>query len=218
MQEEDPGGPVVMMSGHGTVSTAVKAMKRGAFDYLEKPLSYARTVETLKKSLDPKKRDTAGTGGGSHLESLRIEPPPTMQLLAETTIPQRTIRQSTVVYGLGLHSGRRTGMVFQPLPPDSGIHFVILPTNTLIPAHVCQVAETDYATTLSKDGDNIRTVEHLLSVLHASGITNLLIKVHGEIPILDGSAFEFCRSSRRRRASRSRIALAERWSSIGSTR
>src|SRR5581483_1720401 len=35
-------------------------------------------------------------------------------------------------------------------------------------------------------------VEHLLSALHARGVTNLLIKVHGEIPVLDGSALEFC--------------------------
>jgi UDP-3-O-acyl-N-acetylglucosamine deacetylase len=36
------------------------------------------------------------------------------------------------------------------------------------------------------------TVEHLLAVLHSYGITNLLVKVQGEIPILDGSAIEFC--------------------------
>jgi len=35
-------------------------------------------------------------------------------------------------------------------------------------------------------------VEHFLAVLHSYGITNLLVKVQGEIPILDGSAVEFC--------------------------
>jgi UDP-3-O-[3-hydroxymyristoyl] N-acetylglucosamine deacetylase len=55
------------------------------------------------------------------------------------------------------------------------------------------VAETDYATTVTAGGESIRTVEHLLSVLHAYGICNLLVKVHGEIPVLDGSAVEFCR-------------------------
>jgi UDP-3-O-acyl N-acetylglucosamine deacetylase len=58
---------------------------------------------------------------------------------------------------------------------------------------VSSVADTDYATSLVRDGEAIRTVEHLLSVLHATGITNLLIKVHGEIPVLDGSALEFCK-------------------------
>jgi UDP-3-O-acyl N-acetylglucosamine deacetylase len=83
-------------------------------------------------------------------------------------------------------------MILQPLPPDSGIHFFTLPSGSHILAHVSAVAETDYATTLHGGGDRIRTVEHLLSALHAYGITNLLIKVHGEIPVLDGSALEFC--------------------------
>jgi UDP-3-O-acyl N-acetylglucosamine deacetylase len=83
-------------------------------------------------------------------------------------------------------------MSLQPLPPDSGIHFITLPTGVEIPAHVGAVADTDYATTLSREGENIRTVEHLLSALHACGVGNLLIKVHGEIPVLDGSALEFC--------------------------
>ena len=82
-------------------------------------------------------------------------------------------------------------MAIQPLPSDSGIHFLTLPTTTHIPAWVGEVAETDYATTLSRDGATIRTVEHLLSALHAYGITNLLVKVHGEIPVLDGSALGF---------------------------
>ena len=45
---------------------------------------------------------------------------------------------------------------------------------------------------MSVEGESIKTVEHLLSALHAYGITNLLVKVHGEIPVLDGSALEFC--------------------------
>ena len=50
------------------------------------------------------------------------------------------------------------------------------------------MGETEYATTLASEGEEVRTVEHLLSALHAAGITNLLIKVRGEIPVLDGSA------------------------------
>jgi UDP-3-O-acyl N-acetylglucosamine deacetylase len=61
-----------------------------------------------------------------------------------------------------------------------------------IPAYLGSVGETEYATTLRGPGEEIRTIEHLLATLHAAGITNLLIKVHGEIPVLDGSALEFC--------------------------
>jgi UDP-3-O-acyl N-acetylglucosamine deacetylase len=200
LRETDPTAAVVMMSGHGTTSTAVKAIKMGAFDYLEKPLSYKRAVEAAAGALSYKRSLEAGAEGLSDLprdrfeEERRFTAAPALPLLVETGHPQRTIRHSTVVYGLGLHSGQRTGMVLQPLPEDSGIHFVTLPTGIEIPAHVRAVADTDYATTLSGEGESIRTVEHLLSALHAYGVSNLLIKVHGEIPVLDGSALEFCRT------------------------
>jgi UDP-3-O-acyl N-acetylglucosamine deacetylase len=200
LRETDPKAAVVMMSGHGTTSTAVKAIKMGAFDYLEKPLSYKRAVEAAAGALSYKRSLEAGAEGLSDLprdrfeEERRFTAAPALPLLVETGHPQRTIRHSTVVYGLGLHSGQRTGMVLQPLPEDSGIHFVTLPTGIEIPAHVRAVADTDYATTLSGEGESIRTVEHLLSALHAYGVSNLLIKVHGEIPVLDGSALEFCKT------------------------
>ncbi len=43
--------PVVMMSGHGTVETAVKATKLGAYDFIEKPLSYEQLILTIKNAL-----------------------------------------------------------------------------------------------------------------------------------------------------------------------
>jgi two-component system nitrogen regulation response regulator NtrX len=43
---------VVMISGHGTVETAVRATKAGAFDFLEKPLSLEKTLLTVKHALD----------------------------------------------------------------------------------------------------------------------------------------------------------------------
>ena len=47
----DQGMPVVMISGHGTVSTAVEATKLGAFDFLEKPLSTERVTVTIRNAL-----------------------------------------------------------------------------------------------------------------------------------------------------------------------
>ncbi len=43
--------PVVMISGHGTVSTAVEATKRGAFDFIEKPLATERVLLTVRNAL-----------------------------------------------------------------------------------------------------------------------------------------------------------------------
>ncbi len=47
----DPLMPVVMISGHGTIETAVEATKHGAVDFIEKPLSLARLLATVKTAL-----------------------------------------------------------------------------------------------------------------------------------------------------------------------
>jgi DNA-binding NtrC family response regulator len=53
--------PVVMMSGHGTVDTAVEATRLGAFDFVEKPLSLAKLLHTVERAIDASKKP-AGPG------------------------------------------------------------------------------------------------------------------------------------------------------------
>lgn len=196
IKAEDDGAVVIMMSGHGTAPTAVQSIKMGALDYLEKPLAYERIVEAVNAALGHS--DPAAVTPSLDAEKAQIESGqflavrPDLPIVRRGDLPQRTIKNAAVIYGLGLHSGRRTGMVLQPLPVDSGVHFLTLPKRTSIPAHISAVGDTEYATTLSHGGEDVRTVEHFLGALHAFGITNLLIKVHGEIPVLDGSALEFC--------------------------
>ena len=45
-----------MMSGHGTVETAVEATRLGAFDFVEKPLSLQKLLRTVERALDAGKR------------------------------------------------------------------------------------------------------------------------------------------------------------------
>ncbi len=52
-QENQPlSCPVVMMSGHGTVETAVQATRLGASDFIEKPIALARLLATVKQTLE----------------------------------------------------------------------------------------------------------------------------------------------------------------------
>ena len=46
--------PVIMISGHGTIDTAVDSIKKGAFDFIEKPLDLNRLLVTLKNALEKK--------------------------------------------------------------------------------------------------------------------------------------------------------------------
>src|SRR5450631_3074275 len=56
-----PGCPVVMMSGHGTVETAVEATRLGAFDFIEKPLSLAKLLRVVERALDSGRRKRLAT-------------------------------------------------------------------------------------------------------------------------------------------------------------
>src|SRR5690606_38162647 len=47
--------PVVMMSGHGTVETAVEATRLGAYDFIEKPIALAKLLITLERALEAAK-------------------------------------------------------------------------------------------------------------------------------------------------------------------
>jgi two-component system, NtrC family, nitrogen regulation response regulator NtrX len=52
LRELDPRAVIVMISGHGTIATAVEATQRGAFDFLEKPLDTDRLLVTVRNALN----------------------------------------------------------------------------------------------------------------------------------------------------------------------
>jgi len=52
LRENSPETPIVMISGHGDVDTAVESIKKGAFDYIQKPLDLNRLLVTLRNALD----------------------------------------------------------------------------------------------------------------------------------------------------------------------
>ena len=76
IRELDALLPVVMVSGHATVGTAVEATKLGAFDFLEKPISTERVLVTIRNALDQQRlrvenRTPAARGGGAARDDRR---------------------------------------------------------------------------------------------------------------------------------------------------
>ncbi len=105
---------------------------------------------------------------------------------------QKTLGKSVALCGMGLHSGIKTGVIISPLPPGSGIIFGDISTGRQVRANIDFVESTEYATTLKFGNVAVRTIEHLMATLHIYGITNALLKVGDEVPIMDGSAAELC--------------------------
>ena len=126
------------------------------------------------------------------IKTYNIEPiSPASTTLRESN--QRSISKSVVLYGRGLHSGLKTGLIIEPLPPGSGIQFGNLTSPDTVRASVDFVDGTNHATNLRNGTVTARTIEHLMSALHAYKISNILIKMSEEVPVMDGSAVEFCR-------------------------
>ncbi|HXV82307.1 MAG TPA: UDP-3-O-acyl-N-acetylglucosamine deacetylase [Candidatus Binatia bacterium] len=195
IKSKAPATHVVMISGHGNIHTAVMATKAGAFDFIEKPVSLHGLLSTAQRALGAlslARSKEASVNGLRKTKTGRRFAAPTSHGNLSPSIKQRTLKKSIVTSGQGLHSGIKTGLILHPMPPQSGILFTGISGDVRVPAHLDYVGSTGYATSLRDRGFAVGTVEHLLAALHSYGITNLLVKVQGEIPILDGSAVEFC--------------------------
>jgi len=192
IKSQKPDINVVMVSGHGNIHTAVTATKFGAFDFIEKPVSLDGLLSTVQRALGEAPVPGGRTQPGARSKKVRAGKPAVVKTAVGQRIKQKTLAKSVVLSGQGLHSGVKTGLILHPLPANSGILFTGISGDVTVPAHLEYVGSTGYATSLRSKDYAVGTVEHLLAVLHSYGISNLLIKVQGEIPILDGSALEFC--------------------------
>ena len=209
LKESCPETEVVMMSGHATISNALEAVKRGAFDLIEKPLDIESLLLAAKTALKNRKSsvntnsavvnpvisgETANELGSmtENFSALGTHPGICSLQMAGRNIGQRTLKESIVLYGHCLHSGMKSGLVLQPLPANSGIHFAQMGGPNTAPAYVSHVESTTLATTVRSGAVAVSTIEHLMSALHAYKISNLLIKCNGEVPVFDGSSIEFC--------------------------
>ena len=80
---------VIMISGHGTIETAVRATKLGAYDFLEKPLSIDRTLILIKHAIDAKKLRGENRDLKKQLQSKSV--------IVGDSIPMKALRQQTSI-------------------------------------------------------------------------------------------------------------------------
>lgn len=104
---------------------------------------------------------------------------------------QKTLKDSFILEGKGLHTGLNIKIKFLPAPENHGykIKRVDIENQPEIDAVAENVIATKRGTVLGKNDIQVSTVEHALAALYAYGIDNCLIEVNApEFPILDGSA------------------------------
>ena len=80
LQESHPDLPVIIMTAHSDLETAVAAFKDGAFEYLPKPFDIAETIQTIKRALAQRSKEA---------ETATIEDIPDTEMLGESPSMQK---------------------------------------------------------------------------------------------------------------------------------
>ena len=134
---------------------------------------------------------------------------------------QVTLAAGVSYSGAGLHSGKNVTMTLKPGKPDTGIVFVRtdLPEQPEVHARAELVTSTLKATTLSENGVQVFTVEHLLGALFAMGVDNCRIEMDSpEPPVTDGSGLVFAQmvqqAGRREQEAERKICIIDRTFSV----
>lgn len=76
VHQRDPDLPVILITGHGDISTAVEAMREGAWDFLEKPFSSEQLVEVVRRGIDKRRLSLENRYLKAELEAQQSAPGP----------------------------------------------------------------------------------------------------------------------------------------------
>ena len=109
---------------------------------------------------------------------------------------QKTIQSSIHIQGKGLHSGKKGNLHLKPGNVNTGIIFKrtdIENDKNIIEANYKNVSSPILCTKIKNShGISVSTIEHLMAAFYGEGIDNILVEIDcPEIPIMDGSAFDF---------------------------
>jgi DNA-binding NtrC family response regulator len=86
LKEAEINTPIIMISAHGTIETAVDATKKGAFDFIQKPLDLNRLLVTVRNALEKKQLIV-------ETKSLKKKVDKTFQIIGESNAIQNLLKQ-----------------------------------------------------------------------------------------------------------------------------
>lgn len=100
-----PGLPVVLVTGHGDVDMAIGAMRKGAYDFIEKPFNPERLVETIQRACEKRRlmlenlRLQQHLSSASGIDSRLIGISPAIQRLKQEIITLGELDTNVIIYG-----------------------------------------------------------------------------------------------------------------------
>ncbi len=124
--------PVVMMSGHGTVDTAVEATRLGAFDFIEKPLSMAKLLRTVEGALEQSRGEKSQKA--LHMVPRLVEPVGTSLVMRQLRerVRKAAMHETSVLMTGEAGTGREAfARYLHSVSPRAGKPFVDIVCGTL---------------------------------------------------------------------------------------
>ena len=114
---------------------------------------------------------------------------------------QKTLKSPIQLEGVGLHTGLKINLCMKPAEVNSGITFKRTDVDkfrSLIEANYKNVNSAILCTKIANSyGVSVSTIEHLMATFYIEEIDNVLVEVDAsEVPIMDGSAFDFVEAIR----------------------
>ena len=109
---------------------------------------------------------------------------------------QKTIKSPVDLQGVGLHNGIKVNLSLKPSEANSGVVFKrtdVESDKSIIEANYKNVSSPILCTKIkNSNGVSVSTIEHLMAAFYGEGIDNVLVELDApEVPIMDGSAFDF---------------------------
>jgi two-component system nitrogen regulation response regulator NtrX len=101
LRERNVDAQVVMISGHGNIESAVRAIKMGAFDFVEKPLSLEKTVLVVRNALRQRRLEAENRALRAHVDRrlTMVGESHVMRLLREQTAMAAPSNGRVLIYG-----------------------------------------------------------------------------------------------------------------------
>jgi len=109
---------------------------------------------------------------------------------------QKTIKEPIELEGVGLHNGVKVNLCLKPAEINTGIKFKRTDVDSdknIVEASYENVSSPILCTKIKNShGVTVSTIEHLMAAFYGEGIDNVLVEINApEVPIMDGSAFDF---------------------------
>ncbi|NVK35313.1 MAG: sigma-54-dependent Fis family transcriptional regulator [Rhodobacteraceae bacterium] len=135
IQETDPDLPVVIISGHGNVETAVSAIKRGAYDYIEKPFKTDRLIHIVERALEAStlKREIKVLKKQSGNSSTIVGESTAANHLRQNILKVATANSRILISGPSGSGKELAARMIHDLSPRSKNTFVVLNAATMTP-------------------------------------------------------------------------------------